>query len=640
MIDRVPWLIQAVNQSPASIFITDLDGLIEYVNAKFTRMTGYSEEEAIGANPRILHSGLTPPEVYDDLWATIKAGEVWEGELRNRRKEGEIYWEHLRVSPLRDDDGTLSHFLAIQEDITERKITEERLRHSEAILRQFADNVKEAFFLMELPEWRTLYISPTFEEIWGFPVERAYENPMVWFEALHPEDRPTIERVLRANEAGESTVDRFRVVRPDGEVRHVRARVFPIFADDGSVHRLAGLAEDVTQQVADEKLFRESQKLEAVGRLAGGIAHDFNNLLTVILAEAQLMEADLSAESNALESLQEIVKAGERAAALTGQLLAFSRRQVVAPEIFRLNDLIVDMESMLNRIIGENVRVTTRLAPDAGLVRADRNQMEQVLANLVVNAKDALPDGGEISIETSNVELDEDYTRTREGVTPGEYVKMTVSDTGIGMSEEVRARVFEPFFTTKEPGKGTGLGLATSYGLVKQGGGHIGIYSEPGLGTTATVFLPRVEDEPSAIAELEDLAPRAGGNEVILLVEDETAVRRVGVRVLRSAGYQVLPVPDAEEALELLDEFDGEIHLLFTDVLLPGLSGRELADRVTEARPGIRVLFTSGYTDDVILQHRLLEADVNLLQKPFSARALTDRVREVLDRPHYPGRAS
>lgn len=630
---QLRWLTLAVDQSPASILITDPDGRIEYVNEKFTEITGYSADEVLGRTTRILRSGSTPPEVYESLWASVRAGEPWEGEIQNRRKDGELYWDYVRISPIRDENGRVEHYLSVQEDITERKRMEEALHRSVELFDQFAEHVKEAFFLMDVPDQRVEYVSPAFTDIWGIPVDEVYESPSEWINAVHPEDRSGVERAVAMNDAGDSTITSFRLVQPDGDVRWVRARVFPIADEAGRVTRIVGLAEDVTEQRATEEALARSQRMEAVGRLAGGVAHDFNNLLTVILAEAQLMENDLPADSATAESLRQILDAANRAAVLTGQLVAFSRRQLIKPSAFRLNELVADMDAMLQRIIGEDVRLVTDLGPDAGHVEADRGQVEQVVVNLIINARDAMPDGGELSLATTNEYLDEEYAKTHEEVTPGEYVKLTVSDTGTGMTRDVAARAFDPFFTTKPPGQGSGLGLSTSYGIVKQSRGHIAVYSEPGIGTTVAMYLPRVhpsgdaDDQPTVVAEPGD------GVETILVVEDEAPVRDVVLRSLRSRGYAVLEAADSAEALDLVERHEGDIDLLLTDVVLPGDGGRELAEQVVALKPEIKVLFMSGYTDDVILHHNLRSAEFELLQKPFTAISLATKVREILDRP-------
>lgn len=630
---QLRWLTLAVDQSPASILITDPDGRIEYVNEKFTEITGYSADEVLGETTRILQSGDTAPEVYASLWERISAGEPWEGEIQNRRKNGELYWDYVRISPIHGEDGRVEHLLSVQEDITDRKRTEKTLRRSVELFEQFAEHVREAFFLMDVPDERIAYVSPAFEEIWGIPLDEVYASPGKWIEAVHPEDRPGVEAAMEKNGAGESTTTSFRVVHPDGETRWVRSRAFPVTDDDGRVWRIVRLAEDVTEQRATEEALARSQRMEAVGRLAGGIAHDFNNLLTVVLAEAQLMEDDLPPDSAAAESLGPIMEAANRAAVLTGQLVAFSRLQLIRPSAFSLNELVADMETMLRRIIGDGTRFGTRLAPDAGYVEADRGQVEQVIVNLIINSRDAMSGGGELSLATTNEHLDEAYAKTHEEVTPGAYVKLTVSDTGTGMTRDVASRAFDPFFTTKPPGEGSGLGLSTSYGIVKQSRGHIAVYSEPGIGTTVAVYLPRVQPEGEPVPEPAEATEPSGGRETILVVEDEAAVRDVVLKALRARGYEVLEAEGGSEALELLDGYEGEVDLLFTDVVLPGIGGRELAEQVMARRPGVKVLFMSGYTDDVILHHNLRTADFDLMQKPFTALSLATKVREVLDRP-------
>jgi signal transduction histidine kinase len=377
-----------------------------------------------------------------------------------------------------------------------------------------------------------------------------------------------------------------------------------------------------------QEQFAHSQRMEAVGRLAGGIAHDFNNLLTVILGETEL--AIKAPEEDPTLALTEIRRAGERAAVLTRQLLAFSRRQLVEPTVFSVNEMVVDLEKMLGRLIGEDIQMVTRTAAELPTVRADRGQIEQVLVNLVVNARDAMPTGGRVTVETFTVRLDAAYAQSRADVVPGDYVMISVSDTGHGMNADVQSHLFEPFFTTKDRSKGTGLGLATSYGIVKQSGGHIAAYSEVGVGTTMRVYLPCVQLAPEIRTIKEDYLPT--GTETILLVEDDLPVRATAARILTGQGYQVIQAGDGASALAVLNGQGRPIQLMITDVVLPGMGGRELAEQVAALRPEIRILYVSGYTDDVILQHRLVERDVSLLQKPFTASSLASKVRDVLDR--------
>jgi signal transduction histidine kinase len=375
--------------------------------------------------------------------------------------------------------------------------------------------------------------------------------------------------------------------------------------------------------------FAHAQRMDAVGRLAGGIAHDFNNLLTVILGETELALAQLPPDGEVAAGLLEVQRAGERAAALTGQLLAFSRRQLVEASAISINELVRNLEKMLTRLLGEPITLVTQAEATNPVVRADRGQIEQVVMILVVNARDAMPNGGRIVVQTANVHLDDEYVRLRPDVQVGDYVMLAVSDTGVGMTDEVKSHLFEPFFTTKERSRGTGLGLAMCYGIIKQSGGHIAAYSEPGVGTTIRAYLPvaNVAAEPRPVADGE--LPR--GHETILLVEDDEAVRKTGARILEARGYHVIEAADSAGALKVLEEFQEPIHLLLTDVVLPGIGGRELSEKALLVRPEIRVLFASGYTDDVILQHQLLERDVTILQKPFTAATIHTKVREVLD---------
>ncbi len=383
--------------------------------------------------------------------------------------------------------------------------------------------------------------------------------------------------------------------------------------------------------VLQEQL-RQSQKMEAIGRLAGGIAHDFNNLLTAISGNCELSLLELE-EGNLLRgNLEEIKKAADRATVLTRQLLAFSRRQILEFKVLDLNKVILDLEKMLHRVIGEDIELVTFLAEDLGKIKTDPGQVEQVVMNLAVNARDAMPNGGKLTIETANVELDEAYAHTHLGAKPGRYVRLSLSDTGVGISSEVREQVFEPFFTTKEKGKGTGLGLSTVYGIVKQSGGYIGVYSELGHGTTFKIYLPRVDEPVEVLGEGVKGEEVPFGRETILLVEDEESVRKFAVSTLRRLGYEVLEASRGEEALSVCERHEGPVHMTVTDVVMPGMSGRELAEKLLVLRPEMKVLYMSGYTDDTIVRHGVLEKGVNYIQKPFSMEVLAKKVREVLEK--------
>jgi signal transduction histidine kinase len=426
-------------------------------------------------------------------------------------------------------------------------------------------------------------------------------------------------------------MNEYRFRAKDGQYRWLREEQRKITDPTSNREMIVGVWFDLTPQRSLEAQLQQAQKMEAVGQLAGGVAHDFNNLLTVMLAECQLVESDpsLSAEDRA-SSIGEIRGAAERAALLTRQLLTFSRRQLVEPVPIDLNDVVANVDKMLRRLIGEHIELRLRLSPTAPVTIADRGQIEQLVVNLAVNARDAMPDGGILTIETSLIALDQAYSDSHADATPGHYVLLSISDTGTGMTEEVKAHAFEPFFTTKGSGKGTGLGLATCEAIARQFGGSIAAYSELGIGTTMKVFLPNT-NTIAAGAAARPARSDFRGSETILLVEDDPGVRRSTARMLAARGFEVLQAADASEAFAILDREPAvDIQLLITDVVLPRIGGRALADEVTRRRSGVSVLFMSGYSDDIVLHHRLTERNVRLLQKPFTSDALLEKVRDAL----------
>jgi len=459
--------------------------------------------------------------------------------------------------------------------------------------------------------------------------EPSYPKVM---ERIHPEDRSAVEEAVnKALQDHQPFVFTFRLLRENGEIRHIQSRGEVVLDKNGQPGTITGTAQDVTEWNRLENQLRQSQKMEAVGRLAGGVAHDFNNILTVIIGYTDFLHTQLTDETLRTE-LGEIKKAGERAAALTNQLLAFSRRQILQPRVVDINAVVADMEKMLRRLIGENIELLSFFHPALDKVKVDPGQIEQVILNLAVNARDAMPEGGKIMIETSNVMLDQDYARQHQGaLTSGPYVMIAISDTGHGMSEEVRSHLFEPFFTTKVVGKGTGLGLSTVYGIVKQSGGYIWCYTEEGKGTTFKAYFPKV-DACALDPEAGALAPAAvaRGTETILLVEDEDGVRRLVEHTLKKNGYKVLSAAGPREALLMADTFKEPVHLMLTDVVMPHMSGRELADRLSKDRPAMKVLYMSGYTDHAILDQGILEPGIAFLQKPFTPDGLVRRVWGIL----------
>ena len=509
-------------------------------------------------------------------------------------------------------------------DVFPRHITEELLfikRHFEAILGTMSEGILEV-----TSEGRIVYANPAAIALIGILEETLLASNFT--DLLKETDDQWIKDQLVAIHNQSKTIIRDFPVMING--KQILLNIFPIM--DEKHRTIVVILNDVSERKRMEAQFLQAQKMEGIGQLAGGIAHDFNNLLTIIKGYSQLSLMELKEGAPLRGNIEEINKASDRASDLTHQLLAFSRRQILEMRVLDLNALLPGVERMLRRVIGEDIELVTRLAEDLGRVKSDRGQIEQVIMNLAVNARDAMPDGGKLTIETANAELDEAYARAHVAVTPGRYVMLSVSDTGVGMTPEVRGRVFEPFFTTKEKVKGTGLGLSTVYGIVKQSDGNIWVYSEPGKGTTFKIYLPR-EDEP-----LEEVVERVAGGELhrgdetILVVEDNDEVREVAVRILSGQGYRVLEASQGLDAFLICTEHDGPIHLLLTDVVMPKMSGRELAETLMSIRPRIKVLYMSGYTDNAIVHHGVLETGMDFIQKPFAVDTLARKVREVLDK--------
>ncbi len=522
----------------------------------------------------------------------------------------------------------------------ERRRATEALAESQAQMRRLAENAPDIIYRIRLrPSFGFEFVSRAVTDIVGYTPEEHYADPDLANRILHPDDLPRLADMIAGRSPFRSPAI-LRFIHRDGHLVWTEHRYSPMRDATGTVIALEGVGRDISDRVHQEEALQHteaqlilSQKLEAVGRLAGGVAHDFNNILTTIIGYSELLLERIPAEHPDRHFIGEIHKAGQRATLLTQQLLAFSRKQVQQPRVLDLNAELGDLREMLGRLIGEDIEVRMDLAPDLGRIKADAGQIEQVVMNLVVNSRDAMPEGGVLTLETSNAWLDQEYAARHLAVRPGAYVRLTVSDSGAGMDAATQAQIFEPFFTTKEKGKGTGLGLSTVYGIVKQSGGNIWVYSEPGKGTTFKIYLPRVTDgsEPVSVAPVP--VTIAHGTETILLVEDETGVRELATDVLKSFGYRVLVAPDGAHALQVQADHAGPIHLLVTDVVMPQMSGRVLADRLRPLRPATRVLFMSGYTEDAIIQHRLLVSGIAFLEKPFTPTGLAAKVREVLDGP-------
>jgi PAS domain S-box-containing protein len=523
---------------------------------------------------------------------------------------------------------------AIQEaeERRRRKEAEQALLQRERRLSSIYETVSDSLFYVDVEpdgRYRFTSVNPAFVSTTGLDYNQIVGKRV---DEVIPE--PSLTLTL---EKYREAIRERRVVRWEETVEYPRGRltgevsIAPVFDDAGTCTHLVGAGHDITERQRLEAQFRQAQKMESVGQLAGGIAHDFNNLLTVINGTAELAIEDLREGDPLLEDLQEIRRAGERAAALTRQLLAFSRKQILQPQVLDLNTVVAGMESMLRRLIGENIDLVVVPTVGLGRVKADPGQMEQVIANLAVNARDAMPQGGKLTVEMQGVDIDEQYAHQHGVVVkPGPYVMLAISDTGVGMDDVTRARIFEPFFTTKAPGKGTGLGLSTVYGIVKQSNGFIWAHSKVGHGTSFKVYLPQVAEVAAGKRHSPTVAP-GHGIETILLVEDVEGLRRLAKRMLESAGYTVLTAANGEEALLLLERYEQPLHLMVTDVVMPGMSGRTLAERFDATRPGMKVLYMSGYTDDVVVRHGVLDEGMPFLSKPFAVVELTRKVREVLD---------
>jgi PAS domain S-box-containing protein len=505
----------------------------------------------------------------------------------------------------------------------------EDLMKSEERFRQLAANIPEVFWIATADTGQALYVSPAYETVWGRSVQSFYDRPSSWLETVVPEDRALVEAFLERSRRGEAA-EEFRILRPDGSVRWVWVRSFPVRDAQGRLERLAGVTLDITERRSLDQQFRQAQKMEAVGRLAGGVAHDFNNLLGVVMGYGESALRALPPDHPVRPKLDQILRAAERAAGVTRQLLLFSRKHVAEPRLLDLNAIVRDMERILHRLIGEDVEFVVVCGAALGTIRADVRQMEQVLMNLAVNARDAMPHGGRLVIETSRARVGPVPAAGQEGIRPGDYVRVSVADTGTGIPGDVRPHIFEPFFTTKAPERGTGLGLSTVYGIVSQARGHIVVDSREGEGTTFTVYFPEVAGSPERAEAVSSFIP--GGQETVLLVEDDAALRSVTAEMLQECGYVVLDCADGAAAERAVATYVGPIHLLLTDVVMPGQSGPEIAERVLGLRPGIPVLFVSGYSGTDQAGQSVLPPGANLLQKPFTIGEMARKVREALDR--------
>src|SRR5882762_2904912 len=623
-------LFRLISENAADLIaVVDMEGKRIFNSFSYERVLGYSLEELRESSSS---EQIHPEDREKVRQAAEEARRTGVGkplEYRVRHKNGTWRVLESTASVIRNSKGDPENLVIVNRDVTERKSSAEALRRSEAGFRSVVEDAPYGIYRATL-SGELVLVNSALEKMLGYPspedllgtnlAESIYRYPL--------EHQKLNETLLQQASFKDIEVE---WKRKDGAPIIVRCSGCPIKDETGAIAYVEVFAEDITERRTLERQLRMAQKMEAVGRLTGGIAHDFNNLLGVIIGYSQVLKRGLGSEHTSFEHADEIEKAGKRAVSLTRQLLAFSRQQVLEPVVLNLNTLVSDMEKMLPRLIGEDVALKLELDASLLQVKADPSQIEQVILNLTVNARDAMPDGGRLLIRTANVNLDTAYTHNHPGSRAGSYVMLRVTDTGTGIDPEIQSQIFEPFFTTKERDKGTGLGLATVYGVVKQSGGYIAVESEKGKGACFSVYLPRVGQTVSAVEAKTGQPASIRGSETVLLVEDAEALRKLANMFLRDSGYRVLTAADGTEALEVARSHSGPIHLLLTDVVMPGINGRVLGERLAPLQPGMKVLYMSGYTDSFIAGHGVLEAGTHLLHKPFTQETLARKVREVLD---------
>ncbi|MBN1884779.1 MAG: PAS domain S-box protein [Candidatus Krumholzibacteriota bacterium] len=624
--ERFRTLIETMQEG---FHVINTKDVVTYANASLATMLGRSRGELIGR--KVLEFVDERDRALVEAKLDRRRSDIAERyEVRLRRKDGGVIWALVSPARLFDGDGGYAGSFGIVTDITGLRRRDEALVESERRLSTLIGNLPGiAYRCLNAPDWPMEYIGGALVELTGYDTaELVDEGGIGYGDLIHPDDRPMVWETVQESVAADRPFQmEYRIETKSGETKWVWEQGRAIRGAGGETIALEGFITDITDRISLEAQLRHSVKMEAIGRLAGGVAHDFNNLLTAILGYGDMVAEQLGPGDPNREDIDEIRRAAERAAALTSQLLAFSRRQIIQPAVIDVNGVVVDLDRMLRRMIGENVRLETDLAPSLAHVRADRGQIEQVVMNLVVNARDAIAAGGRIALRTGNVDLGEEYARAHAGVAPGRYVLLAVEDDGVGMDADTISRIFEPFFTTK-PEWGTGLGLSTVYGIVTQGGGSIDVESSPGKGAEFRVYLPAVDepvDEPAAPRAL----PPETGTEAVLVIEDEDAVRALVARILAGHGYRVTVAADPAEALAACEA--ARFDLAVSDLVLPGMGGRELADALRLRGGPARVLFMSGYTEDAVVSREVHDADIPFIRKPFTVEALLRKVRETID---------
>ncbi|MBD3224696.1 MAG: PAS domain S-box protein [Caldithrix sp.] len=614
-----------IDESPIGIFYYDAEGIITECNKKFVEIIGSSREVLIGLN---MLRQLKDKKLISGVRKSLKNGYAYYEGLYESVTSDKKTYVRVIFTGIRDEQGTIIAGLGMVEDIHKRKLAEHALQESEQRFRSLVQNAPDAIFVQTSEKFA--FLNKACVRLLG--AEHADEIiGQKILKRFHPAYHEVVtERMHRLNNKEEAVeLNEEVMLTLDGNPVPVEVTAVPFKFEEKN--GALAFVRDVRHRKTLEEQLRQSQKMEAVGKLAGGVAHDFNNLLTVISGYSDLLLGQLDEKDPTFDKLQQIKKAGNRAASLTNQLLAFSRKQVLKPEILNVNHLINNTQKMLHRLIGENIELETRLHTDSAIIEADPGQMEQIIINMAVNARDAMPDGGKLTIETDIVYLDETYVQQHENIQIGDYVLMSISDNGFGMETQTKERIFEPFFTTKEVGKGTGLGLSTVYGIVKQSGGHIWVDSEKDKGTTFKIYLPAKQESNRSTLDKATPKTQLKGDETILIVEDENDVADLVKQSLEIYGYHLLTAKDGQEALKKVQKRNNEIDLLLSDVIMPNMSGKELSQKIKKILPDLKVCFMSGYNDEAIFKSGLLEKGVHLIQKPFSPQALAEKVREVLD---------
>ncbi len=616
-----------------SIFIKDRECRYTFVNPAMERTLGLSAEELLGKTP-VEVFGAEDAAIVSATDEPVLAGEVV-NVIRTLTVAGKDRTFHTVQTPVKSNDGSVRAICGIVRDVTEKTRAELALRESEERFRQIAEKIHEVFWIVSADWQEVYYVSPAYEQFWGRSCQSLYECPSSWAEALHPDDKEMILAAVEKKISGQDSSPTFpehRIVRPDGTFSWMLAHTFPVMDPDGRKVRYVGVAEDITERKESQEQLQQALKMEAVGQLAGGVAHDFNNLLLAIIGHGGLLLEENTLSDAVRDDIETMMRAAQKAADLVNQLLAYSRRQMLHMKDVSLAETVAEVLKMIRRVIGEHIVIKTVITRDTSVVHADTNQLSQIMMNLCVNARDAMPHGGEILIKTENVDLDEKCCAHKAWAEPGSYAKLSVCDTGVGMDAETLSKIFVPFFTTKEVGSGTGLGLASVYGLVKQHKGLINVQSELDKGSTFEIYLPLVKHAPSKEADTPQDREVSKGRETILLAEDNELVLKLARRVLEAAGYTVFTATNGKEALNLFKKHNDTIDLALLDVVMPKMGGYALYEAMKAEDPKIRAIFMSGHNLSSDHLNHFVDKDLPVVRKPFERQEMLELIRQQLDK--------